>query len=96
MPLAFAGLWEFNEPLALRSCTIITTDANEFMSQVHHRMPVVLEPEDWDRWLDPENGDLDVLSSLLKPAADGVLSMHAVHVMVGNPRENSARVVEPL
>ena len=95
-PLAFAGLWDFNEPLGLSSCTIVTTDANEFMSPVHHRMPVVLESEDWDTWLDPENEDLDALQDLLRPAADGVLSMHAVHPMVGNPRNNSAEVVAPL
>jgi putative SOS response-associated peptidase YedK len=95
-PLAFAGLWDCNELLGLSSCTIVTTDANEFMSLVHHRMPVVLEPEDWDIWLDPENDDVVALQNFLKPAADRVLSMHAVHPMVGNPRNKSAEVVAPL
>lgn len=54
-PFAFAGLWELwggptgNEPV--ESCAIITTDANELAKQVHDRMPVILQPNDYDRWL---------------------------------------------
>ena len=94
-PLALAGLWEFNEVLGIGSSTIITTDANDFMDPVHHRMPVVLEPEDWEVWLDPNNKDIAALQGLLRPAADGVLTMHAVHPMVGDTRNNSAGVVAP-
>lgn len=54
-PFAFAGLWEWwggpsgKEPI--ESCTIITTDANELASNVHDRMPVILDAEDYDGWL---------------------------------------------
>jgi putative SOS response-associated peptidase YedK len=58
-PFAFAGLWEaWNE---IESCTIITTDANEVMAPIHHRMPVVLVPNDYKEWLDPEASELEKL-----------------------------------
>ena len=54
-PFAFAGLWEWwgrpdgNQPV--ESCTILTTDANELASEVHNRMPVILDADDYDAWL---------------------------------------------
>jgi putative SOS response-associated peptidase YedK len=74
-PLAFAGLGEFwrdrDDPDAepLRSCVIITTDANKLLLPIHDRMPVVLPPEAWDAWLDPGNEDVTRLQMLLVPAA---------------------------
>ena len=52
-PMAFAGLWEgFKRPDVhdTRSFTIITTDANRIVAELHDRMPVILEPQDWPRW----------------------------------------------
>jgi putative SOS response-associated peptidase YedK len=51
---AFAGLWSRWGPKeeALETCTIITTEANELCQHVHDRMPVILAPEDYPRWLD--------------------------------------------
>jgi putative SOS response-associated peptidase YedK len=61
-PFAFAGLWEYwkskDTDERLQTTTIVTTTANEFLAQVHHRMPVVLEPENAGRWL---NGDMALL-----------------------------------
>jgi putative SOS response-associated peptidase YedK len=73
-PVAFAGLWEYwrdrDDPDAepLRSCVVITTDANKLLAPIHDRMPVVLPPEAWDQWLDPENDDVKGLHKLLVPA----------------------------
>ncbi|MEZ4572006.1 MAG: SOS response-associated peptidase [Thermomicrobiales bacterium] len=56
--MAFAGIWEhWTDPegkleTPLDSCAIITTQSNDEMAEIHDRMPVILEPEDWDRWLD--------------------------------------------
>lgn len=54
---AFAGLWDrWRDPetgASLETCTIITTIPNAIVSEVHNRMPVILRPEDYDRWLDP-------------------------------------------
>ena len=62
---AFAGLWERWQSKEteeiLQTTTIVTTAANDFLSQVHHRMPIVLEPENSTRWLD---GDMDLLDEV--------------------------------
>ncbi len=68
-PFAFAGLWEHwqggdGEPID--SCTIITTEPNELLAPIHERMPVILPPEDYAVWLDPEIREASVLQPLLR------------------------------
>ncbi len=90
--LAFAGLWELwrdHRPAAehggwLRSCTIITTRANQDMDGIHNRMPVVLERSVLDTWLDPANDDRHELEALLRPPPAGTLAHHRVDNRVGN------------
>jgi putative SOS response-associated peptidase YedK len=55
-PFAFAGLWESwgKHGEEIRSCTILTTDANDLVGEIHHRMLVILPPENYDLWLDPD------------------------------------------
>ena len=56
-PFAFAGLWEHwkgANGTKIESCTIITTEANELLGEIHDRMPVILPEQDYDRWLDPK------------------------------------------
>ena len=64
-PFAFAGLWENWQSKEteenLQTTTIVTTEASPFLSQLHHRMPVVLEPERAKRWLD---GDMNLLEEV--------------------------------
>jgi putative SOS response-associated peptidase YedK len=80
--LAFAGLWETwrdpasppPEPAMLETTTIITTSANALMAPVHDRMPVILPPEQWDVWLDP-NTDPAILQPFLVPAPDEHLTL---------------------
>jgi putative SOS response-associated peptidase YedK len=67
---AFAGLWEtWRSPdgSVIPSCTLITTQPNELMADIHDRMPVILRPEDYQRWLDPLERDTGELVELLKP-----------------------------
>ena len=67
---AFAGLWDhWKNPNGdwIRSCTILTTTPNAITSAVHDRMPVILDRDNYDLWLDPEMNDVDVVSALLKP-----------------------------
>jgi putative SOS response-associated peptidase YedK len=68
--LAFAGLWEVwkgPEQQELASCTIITTEANSAVAELHDRMPVILSPADFSNWLDPER-NREELEALLRPA----------------------------
>jgi putative SOS response-associated peptidase YedK len=65
---AFAGLWEiWNSPDGeLRTCTILTTDANPFMQAIHNRMPVIMRPEDYDAWLQPGEMAAGAMKGLLR------------------------------
>lgn len=100
-PLAFAGLWEtWRDPTLdsdaprLYSCTIITTEANATMAPVHDRMPVILPPTAWDRWLDPANQDLVELGGLLVPAPNNLLTMHTVATDVNNVRNRGEHLTD--
>ena len=101
--LAVAGLWAaWKEPGSpadapwLHTCTVITTAANATMAPVHDRMPVLLAPDAWERWLDPGFHDMVALQSLLVPAPDNVLTMHAVSTAVNSVRNKGAELVAPV
>ena len=93
-PFAFAGLWERwdskDTEESLQTATIVTTAADAFVSKLHHRMPVVLEPETADRWL---GGD----TSLLDDAAAIAPALRAwpVQRTVNNARNESPDLIEP-
>ena len=79
---------------ALRTCTVITTSAGPDMGDIHHRMPVVLEPEVLDEWLDPDNHDKPELESLLVASPAGTLVHRAVGRSVGNVRNDGPELIE--
>lgn len=103
-PLAFAGLWEewkdtTQEPTAesfLRTCTIITTQANQKVSELHDRMPVVLQPQNWEQWLSPLERRVDALQELLVPAPEDLLDFFAVSTEVNNARNQGEQLLAPL
>ena len=75
-PFAFAGLWDIwkkagTVEFSYKSCTIITTRASASIRKVHHRMPVVLQPEMYASWLDPDNQNGAALKHILK---EGILT----------------------
>jgi putative SOS response-associated peptidase YedK len=95
-PFAFAGLWEtWKDGPEIRSCTIITTEANDLMNEIHHRMPVILPPEDYDMWLDPDFEEKEALTSLLKPYPADAMEAYPVSKRVNKPSNNEPSVVEP-
>lgn len=97
-PFAFAGLWEsWTSPdgEVIESCTILTTEANEALSAIHDRMPVIIAPEDYDRWLDPAT-PLEEVQSLLRPYPAEEMERVAVSTLVNNPRHDAPECVEPL
>lgn len=94
-PMAFAGLWEGwrgEGGEVLRTFAIITTDANQVMTPIHNRMPVILEEADWPLWLG-ETGGRD-LAELLRPAANDVLRLWPVSRAVSNVRNNGPELLE--
>ncbi len=111
-PYAFAGLWErWNGPkreqpderagdagpaTPLRSCVIVTTSANEAMSELHDRMPVILPRDAWDAWLDPDQDDPGLLGSFLVPAPSELITFHPVGTEVNNARNKGEHLLEPV
>jgi len=94
-PYAFAGLWESWRPKngePLESFTILTTDANEVLEPVHNRMPVILEPKDYKRWMEPASPErLPV--DLLRPFPAERMTAWPVSERVGNVRNNDAELL---
>lgn len=78
----------------LRTCTVITTEAGPDMGDIHHRMPVVLEPGVLEEWLDPSNRDKPELESLFVPSPGGTLVHRAVGRAVGNIRNDGPELIE--
>jgi putative SOS response-associated peptidase YedK len=99
-PFAFGGLWEHwqnrEDGEVIESATILTTEANDLMRPLHDRMPVILEPKDYGRWLDLQATDSGELQALLVPYGGDDLTAFLVGTLVNNPRNESPRCVEPL
>ena len=94
---AMAGLWESwksPEGDTVHSCTILTTTPNELMSNIHDRMPVILKPNDEQKWLNPELNTLDELKKFLIPLEDGYLEAYEVSDKVNSPKNNSPELIE--
>jgi putative SOS response-associated peptidase YedK len=99
-PFAMAGLWEtWMDPataVAVVSCSIVVTDANPVVCAIHDRMPVVLDPQDYTRWLDPANREIAVLADLLRPAPPAHWTLEPVGRRVNNARQDDPGLIEPL
>lgn len=100
-PMAFAGLYEVwrdrSDPDAewVRSCVIVTTDANEKLAPIHDRMPVVLPETAWAEWLDPDNHDTKVLARLLVPAPSDEFLCYPVSTLVNKPDNQGPELIDP-
>ncbi|MGE3408256.1 MAG: SOS response-associated peptidase [Pirellulales bacterium] len=97
-PTLFAGLWErWKSPDGpVESCTICTTEANEFMSALHDRMPVILPRSFVDHWLDPNVNDPAELKPLLAQYPSEDMQAWPVSKSVGNVRNQGPSLVEPV
>jgi len=96
-PFAFAGLWETWRPddTPVFSCTIITTKPNELLAPIHNRMPVILPPEAYDRWLAPEEQRSGSLDDLLVPYSADKMAAYPVSRYVNSPANDSPMCIEP-
>jgi len=111
-PLAFAGLWSVwkvpderagtigDDDGWLRSCAIVTTEANHRLAPIHDRMPVVLPEAAWDQWLDPtaapDADELEALTRLLVPAPDDWFEAYAVSPRVNRVVDHDADLTQPV
>lgn len=97
--LALAGIWarwEYPGGEALESCSILTTDANGLMSPIHHRMPVILAPDDRQRWLTAPPAAVGDLTPLLTPPPESALRMHAVSPAVNRTGNDGPELIAPI
>ena len=101
-PFAFAGLWErWKQPDGawLLSCAVITGEPNPLVAPIHDRMPVIIEPSDYARWLAPGAVAPEVLDELLHPAPPEPYELYPVSPLVNSPENDSPQCVvqaEPL
>jgi putative SOS response-associated peptidase YedK len=91
---AFAGLWEsWND---IETCTILTTAANGLLQPIHDRMPVILSPKDYGRWLDPTFQGGQSLLNLLRPFPDVPMQAIPVSTRVNSAKTDDMLCINPL
>jgi putative SOS response-associated peptidase YedK len=102
-PFAFAGLWEHwigADGSELETCTILTTAPNQLVERVHNRMPVIVDPFDYEDWLgsggDDPRDHLAILPHLLRPFDAGKMKAVPVSTYVSNSRNEGEKCVEPI
>ncbi len=96
---AFAGLWdrwESPDKGVIESCTILTTVANAVLSTIHDRMPVILPPAEYARWLDPALQNTDSLAPLLAPFPAEDMLAFPVSPRVNIPTVDDQECMAPL
>ena len=98
-PITFAGLWSsWNDREAgnkLLSCTMVITEPNKFVAEMHDRMPVILEAKNFEQW---EQGDAKDAGALMKPAGEDVLQKWLVSKRVNSSRapDDDASLIEAI
>lgn len=90
-PMVFGGIWQTWGDQA--TCAIVTTDANADMAPIHHRLPLILPPDDWALWLGEEGHGA---AKLMTPAKEGVLSLRRVSKAVNSNRATGPELIDPL
>ena len=98
-PMSFAGLWENSraeDGSRVDTCTIITTEANDVLQPIHHRMPVVLERKDWDTWLSPEPVEDARLMELIAPSDAEKMQAWGVAHAVNKVTNDSPALLLPI
>jgi putative SOS response-associated peptidase YedK len=97
--VAFAGLWEpWMGPNGeeVDTACIVTTAANGTLRSLHDRMPAVIPPEAFDRWLDCANVEAEAAAALLMPAPDDLFEAYEISTAVNRTANDSAALIEPL
>jgi len=96
---AFAGLWDGWKDLNgnwIRTCSILTTTPNSVTAAVHDRMPVILDQDSYDLWLDPGMTDANVVSELLEPFDAGLMRSFPVSTRINSVANDDAECSAPV
>jgi putative SOS response-associated peptidase YedK len=96
--MTLGGPWErWKNPETgewLKSCTVITTDANELMAPIHDRSPVIIGSENWEKWLVEEPANDNELKAMFAPFPSQRLSAWPVDKRVGNVKNDNAELID--
>lgn len=97
-PFAMAGLWEQwkDEDKAVYTCTILTTEANEMMEDIHNRMPVIISKEAQTNWLDPSIDDYETIREMMRPYPAKEMSAYEVSSIVNSPKNENSSCIVPV
>lgn len=98
-PFAMAGLWEHWQGPGgeeIESCTVLTISPNRLMKPIHDRMPVIIEPKNYSRWLDPKMQDHEAIRDLLCPFDATKMSAMKVGTYVNSTRHEGERCITPI
>ena len=97
-PFAFAGLWDAwtgEDGSVYHSCTILTTAASDSIREIHHRMPIILNPDAFYEWLNPDNQDISKLEILLREQIVQEFIAYPVSTDVNSPKNNDPKCIKP-
>lgn len=97
---AFGGIWERHEgkrgtTQAIESCAVLTTESNQLVKSLHNRMPLIIRPEHYDLWLDPQT-PLEQVVALLRPYPAREMTAYPVSEKVNHPRIDEPALIEPV
>ena len=95
---SFAGLWDYweGEGFQFSSCSIIVTTANDLIEPIHERMPVIIPPSDYDKWIDNRITDKGKLQAMLRPYGDVTMRAYPVSTFVNVVRNDSPGCIRPV
>jgi putative SOS response-associated peptidase YedK len=96
---AFAGIWDrWNDRSgnAVETCSILTTTPNALTSAVHDRMPVILDPDSYDLWLDPWMKDVAAASELLKPFDARLMRCYPISIRINHVANDDEECSAPV
>lgn len=96
---ALAGICSIWKPknknqIGISTVSLITTEANNHMQKIHHRMPIIIEKKNYKKWIDPKNTDIEKLKKFLKPYDSDKMESWVVSKEVGSPKNNYPEIIE--
>tara|TARA_B100001063_G_scaffold136491_1_gene127623 strand:- start:131 stop:790 length:660 start_codon:yes stop_codon:yes gene_type:complete len=94
-PLVFGGVWQEwgDESIIVKTCAIVTTSSNTKLSNIHHRLPLVLERSDWGFWLGEEGHGA---STLMKPTSNDILTAYRVSKNINSNKSFGPDLMFPI
>jgi putative SOS response-associated peptidase YedK len=98
--MSLAGIWEYWQNTKAKqevySFSILTVAANALMEPIHNRMPVILNKNDEQTWLDPNNYDTKALLEFAKPCDSNILRAYQISTLVNSPKNNNQELLNPV